>query len=812
MPQYADIALPTAVREVFTYHIPDSLADNVLPGMRVWVPLQSHMAIGMVVEVHDRKPEFETRPIRKVLDEEPVMSDEILRLTHWVHRFYYASRGETIQAALPVGLNFISEKVLKPGPVKEVALILSPREETVLKEIREKGSVPLKYVEDQWKPRGEELVKQLVGYGLLEIWEEPRTRVESKTEKRWLWKDGVDEGDLVQIYEKYDGKKEPKWVQALRRLEERGLPMRQHELEDEPLLDNYSMGRIQKEKLIHSDEVPVGLPEPELEYNPEKIKKLNTSQEAAFREISSAIDSGDFHQFLIYGVTGSGKTEVYIHALKKVLEMGRGGLILVPEIALTPQTVRRFYQIFGNTIAVLHSRLNDRERYEAWLDLRRGKRTVAVGARSAVFAPIQNLGIIIVDEEHDQSYKQEDPAPRYNAREVAIMRGYLTKSVVVLGSATPSAVSFHATQTGKSTLLHLPERHAQASLPEVKIIDLKQYRKAMQGPLAVPLYITIEEVLGRNEQIILLYNRRGFASYLQCEACGHIMECPNCSVSLTYHKAKNHLRCHYCGHTELKRSRCPQCGESALEVHGSGTQQIEEEIGSLFPDARLLRMDQDTTSGKDAHARILNAFGAGEADILVGTQLVAKGLDFPNVTVVGVINSDTELAFPSYRSSERMFQLLSQVAGRSGRSEKKGTVYLQTWQPDHISVICARDHDYQKFIKHELDYREQLFYPPFSRLIAIFFKSKDGTMVQKVAETFSRCLSEAAGNAPILGPSPSAIFRMQGQYRWECMIKIDPANGAGSIEKTLDKTFLLYRERKPEGASRVRITVNVDVM
>ena len=812
MPRYADIALPTAVREVFTYHIPDSLRNNVKPGMRVWVPLQSHMAIGMVVDVHDREPDFETKDIRKVLDDQPVMSDEILRLTHWVHRFYYASRGETIQAALPVGLNFISEKIVRPGPVEEVALILSVREEELLKEVREKGSLPLKYVEQQWKPHGEELIKQLADSGLLEIWEEPRTRVESKTEKRWLWKDGVDEGDLVQVYENYEGKKEPKWVKALHRLEERGLPLRQQELEDEPLLNNYTMSRIRKEELIKADEVPVGLPEPELEYNPEKIKKLNMTQEAAFREIAKAIDAGAFRQFLIYGVTGSGKTEVYIHALKKVLESGKGGLILVPEIALTPQTVRRFYQIFGNTIAVLHSRLSERERYEAWLDLRRGKRTVAVGARSAVFAPIQNLGIIIVDEEHDQSYKQEDPAPRYNAREVAIMRGYLTKSVVVLGSATPSAVSYHATKTGKSTLLHLPERHAQASLPDVKIVDLKQYRKAMQGPLAVPLYITIEEVLGRNEQIILLYNRRGFASYMQCESCGHIMECPNCSVSLTYHKAKNHLRCHYCGHTELKRNRCPKCGESALEVHGAGTQQIEEEIGRLFPEARLLRMDQDTTTGKDAHARILNAFGAGEADILVGTQLVAKGLDFPNVTMVGVINSDTELAFPSYRSSERMFQLLSQVAGRSGRSEKKGSVYLQTWQPGHLAVICARDHDYQKFIKSELEYREQLFYPPFSRLIGIYFKSKDGTLVQKVAEIFVKCLSEAAGNAPILGPSPSAIFRMQGQFRWECMIKIDPANGASSIEKVLHQAFSLYRDRKPDGSSRVRITVNVDVM
>lgn len=812
MPQFADIALPTAVREVFTWHIPDALEASVKPGMRVWVPLQSHMAIGMVVKVHDEKPDFETKPVRKVLDDQPVMPDEILRLTHWVHRFYYAGWGETIQAALPVGLNFISQKILRPGPVQEAALILSAEEDALLNEVRSKGSLPLVNAEQQWKPNGAEFIRQLVNYGLLEIWEEPRTRVESKTETRWLWNEGIGEDDLAGVYKAYGDRKDPKWVQALRRLEERVLPLFRHELEAEPLLNNYTLNRIRKEGLIRAEEVPVGLPEPELEYDPGKIRQLNRSQQVAFQEISGAIDAGEFRQFLIYGVTGSGKTEVYIHALKKVLDSDRGGLVLVPEIALTPQTVRRFYQIFGNTIAVLHSRLSERERYEAWLDLREGKRRVAVGARSAVFAPVRNLGIIIIDEEHDQSYKQEDPAPRYNAREVALMRGYLTKSVVVLGSATPSAISYHSARTGKSTLLNLPERHADAALPAVKVLDLRQYRKAMQGPLTVPLYLAIEEALGKKEQTILLYNRRGFASYIQCEACGHIMECPNCSVSLTYHKAKNHLRCHYCGYTCLKRQQCPQCGEAALHEQGAGTQQIEEDIGALFPEARLLRMDQDTTSGKDAHARILNAFGSGEADILIGTQLISKGLDFPNVTVVGVINSDTELAFPSYRSSERMFQLLSQVAGRSGRSHKKGTVYLQTWQPGHIAVVCARDHDYRKFIGQELEYREQLFYPPFSRLIAVFFKSKDGTRVHKAAEVFGDCLSEAAGGAPILGPSPAVISRMQGQYRWECMLKIDPANGARSIEKMLNRAFSLYQERKPAGSNRVRITVNVDVL
>ncbi len=529
-------------------------------------------------------------------------------------------------------------------------------------------------------------------------------------------------------------------------------------------------------------------------------------------QIALKLEAGQFQNFLLYGVTGSGKTEVYIHVLRKALEMGKGALVLVPEIALTPQTVRRFYQIFGDNIAVLHSRLNERERYEAWQDLQNGKKNIAIGARSAVFAPVRNLGVIVIDEEHDQSYKQEDPAPRYHAREVAIMRAFQTNSVVVMGSATPSMVSLRAVETGKSIRLDLPSRHAKARMPDVKIIDLKKYRKAMRGPLAVPLFLEIEQALARDEQVILLYNRRGFASYMQCEECGHIVECPNCSVSMTYHKYHHHLRCHYCGYSLPESNRCPNCQALALTEKGSGTQQIEEELQELFPEARILRMDQDTTTGKGAHARILNQFGAKKADILVGTQIVAKGLDFPDVTVVGVVNSDTELAFPSYRSSERMYQLLSQVAGRSGRSEKPGIVYFQTWQPEHPALLMAQQHDFNRFSEQEMAFRKQLSYPPFSRLLEISFRSTDAQLVKKVAILYSGCLSEAGGNAPILGPSPSAIFRANNEFRWECQLKIEPSNGAKAIEHLLDQTRERYEQKKPKGASKVKIRINVDAM
>jgi primosomal protein N' (replication factor Y) len=493
------------------------------------------------------------------------------------------------------------------------------------------------------------------------------------------------------------------------------------------------------------------------------------------------------------------------------LESGKGGLILVPEIALTPQTVRRFYEIFGDQIAVLHSRLNDRERYEAWKALRSGDKRIAIGARSAVFAPVQNLGVIIIDEEHDQSYKQEDPAPRYHAREVAIVRASKLQIPIVFGSATPSMITLNAVTRGKHTMLKLTGRHLDAVLPPVKVLDLRQYRNAMRGPVAVPLALAMEEAIGRGEQVILLHNRRGFASYQQCDDCGHIAECPNCSVSLTLHRTQHSLRCHYCGYSRRAQVNCDHCDSVNIDHKGTGTQRVEEELQEAFPKFRILRMDRDTTSGKDAHNKILSSFGKGEADILVGTQLVAKGLDFPNVTVVGVTNADTELAFPSYRSSERMFQLLTQVAGRAGRAEKKGQVFLQTRMPEHPSIVHASKHDFESFARYELSERAGLKYPPFSRLIQFQFKSPDGTKVAIVAEILTQIVQKVFAGQPVLGPAPAVIQRIYNDFRWESFLKLDPATGTRKMEFLLDRVFQLYDQHKPQGASAVRINVNVDV-
>lgn len=872
MPRFADIAFPTAVRHCFTYRIPDGAGGpapqktagpvpdettgpapehttdrvhdkttagvpvqttgnhgahaSIRPGMRVWVPLKNQMAIGMVVRIHDEQPDFETREIVRTLDPVPVLSDELLRLTDWVHRFYYSSIGEAIQAALPAGMNFMAEpyvRIARDGN----DISLRGLEADVFRFLAEHNAehekstdIPLKEVAGAWQTKGERALYRLVKKGLVEIWQIPRIRMQPRMETLWEWREdvrkllaseGVD-AVIARHFPDVSVDKEPKWISGFRLLSALPLPSTRSQILDQPEITPYVWNRIRESGLVASREVPAGQVRSVLPYEPDGISVLNDEQKKIFGPVQEAISSRTFQRFLLYGITGSGKTEIYIHALRETLRQGRDGLILVPEIALTPQTVRRFHLVFGDQIAVIHSRLSDRERYDAWSALQKGEKRIAIGARSAVFAPLRDPGLIIIDEEHDPSYKQEDPAPRYHARETAIMRAWINNAVIMTGSATPSLPSLQASAAGKCTMLRLDNRHAEAELPEVRILDLKQYRSAMRGPLAVPLFFAVEEALGKNEQVILLHNRRGFSTFIQCDDCGEIVGCPHCSVSLTYHKARRHLRCHYCGFSRLMPKACPACDSDAIGEMGMGTQKVEDELAALFPQARIARMDQDTTSGKHAHDRILQQFARGDADILMGTQIVAKGLDFPNVTVVGVVNSDTELAFPSYRSSERMYQLLSQVAGRSGRGSKPGLVYLQTLMPEHTALHYAQKHDFPGFARQEMKSRKNLFYPPYSRLVKIFFRSPDAQLAGDVAEVFTGIIARLLPGDRVLGPSPSTITRMKNIYSWESHLKIDPDKGGTYIERLFDTTFAQFEEAKPPSAGKVRITINVDTM
>ena len=496
-------------------------------------------------------------------------------------------------------------------------------------------------------------------------------------------------------------------------------------------------------------------------------KKLTSDQSSV---VSSVINNSP-DTFLIHGVTGSGKTEVYMEIIDHYLSLGKSSIVLVPEISLTPQMVSRFRSRFGDKIAALHSALSDGEKYDEWRRIVRGEVSIVIGARSAIFAPLTNIGVIIIDEEHSDSYKQSDPNPRYNAKEVAILRSKYHKCSVVFGSATPSLEVMARAKKGVFKYLSLPNRVNGKSLPSVEIIDMNQEMKTSKGHFSTQLVSSIDETLKRNEQVILLLNRRGYSNFITCKNCGYTFKCPNCDITLTYHKSSNTLRCHYCGYGEKVYDKCPSCGEESLNRLGVGTQKVEEELNNIFPSARVLRMDYDTTSRKGMHEEMINSFKNHEYDILLGTQMVAKGLDFSLVTLVGVINADTSLNIPDFRSSENTFSLLSQVAGRSGRSDKSGKVIVQTFNPDHYAISFVKKHDYLSFYEKEMSIRRQLKYPPYFYLCNIRISGKDSSYVFGEAIKIKNSLERNLKNYIILGPTASTLFRINNIFRYNIVLK-----------------------------------------
>ena len=495
-------------------------------------------------------------------------------------------------------------------------------------------------------------------------------------------------------------------------------------------------------------------------------KKLTIDQESVVKSVINGNDS----TYLLYGVTGSGKTEVYMEIIDHYLKLGKTSIVLVPEISLTPQMVNRFRERFGDKIAALHSALSDGEKYDEWRRIYRGEASIVIGARSAIFAPLKNIGVIIIDEEHSDSYKQSDSSPRYNAKDVAILRSKYHKCPVVLGSATPSLETMARAKKGVFKLLELPNRVNGKSLPKVSIIDMND-RKKNKGNFSLELLNSIRDRLDKNEQIILLLNRRGYSNFVTCKNCGFTFKCPNCDITLTYHKSSNTLRCHYCGYGEKVYKKCPECKEESLSNLGVGTQKIEEELSKLFPISRILRMDYDTTSRKGMHEEMIEDFKSHKYDILLGTQMVAKGLDFSLVTLVGVINADTSLNIPDFRSSENTFSLLSQVAGRSGRSEKTGEVIIQTFNPDHYAISLVKTHNYLGFYEKEMSIRKMLKYPPYYYLCNIKISGKDADYIYAEALKIKRSLDRNIPNDIILGPSNSSIFRVNNIFRYNIIIK-----------------------------------------
>ena len=524
-----------------------------------------------------------------------------------------------------------------------------------------------------------------------------------------------------------------------------------------------------------------------LSYSDTTFEKKNLTDDQ--KSVVNDVINGNRDVYLIHGVTGSGKTEVYMEIIDFYLKQGKSSIVLVPEISLTPQMINRFRKRFGERIAALHSALSDGEKYDEWRRIIKGDASIVIGARSAIFAPLTNIGVIIIDEEHSESYKQSDPSPRYNAKDIALIRGKNHKCPVILGSATPSLETMARAKKDVFKLLSLPNRVNGRKLPDVEIVDMNQEMKKSKGHFSLKLVSEIEDRLSKKEQVILLLNRRGYSNFITCKNCGYTFKCPNCDITLTYHKSSNILRCHYCGYGEKVFTNCPSCGEDSLNRLGVGTQKIEEEINNLYADARVLRMDYDTTSKKGAHEKMIEAFKNHEYDILLGTQMVAKGLDFSLVTLVGVINADTSLNIPDFRSSENTFSLLSQVAGRSGRSEKSGQVIIQTFNPDHYAINLVKNHDYLGFYQKEMFIRRQLKYPPYFYICNIRISGKDSSYIFDEALKIKRFFDKSLDKIIILGPSGSSLFRINNIFRYNIILKYKNDN---SLYPVLNKIMNHY--------------------
>jgi primosomal protein N' (replication factor Y) (superfamily II helicase) len=796
-----DIALPVPIDHIFTYLVAPELQSSAVPGKRAIVPFGKKHLTGVIVACPTATDVRGLKPIVDILDTKPAFSPEMLSLTKWIAEYYFTPWGEVLRAATPQGLSQESRKTIRLI-VQDIEAILqatkksAPGQNAVLRSLA--NGVPLHLAQLQKKSRTKNIhavLDEMQRRGWISIQEElAKPKAKPKLERIIAFTDNglkilSDETRKASLTEK-----QLFLLEALRKemssgtetFEINSFLQRNHaSLSSLKTLIKKDVLRINEREVFRRSEYEPVEPPPDI--------TLNADQKYALDEITKATTAEIFRAFLLHGITGSGKTQVYIEAIRKVLALGKTAIVLVPEISLTPQTVRRFKAHFGNDVAVMHSQMSIGERYDAWRMAHQKKVKIMIGPRSAVFAPLENIGLIVVDEEHDGSYKQYDAAPRYNARDVALVRASHIKAVVVLGSATPSAESYANAITEKYTLLRLPHRVDTAQLPTIDIVDMAQERRrvyedlkneikksAKPFPKRLPdssisqlLQSQIMKRLERKEGIILLQNRRGFSHVLECYECGYVEKCNNCEVSLTFHATKKHLRCHYCGFVKKPPTICPKCNNTELRMHAFGTQQVQQELQELFPKAVILRMDRDTTSSKGSHNKILKQFESGEADILLGTQMVSKGLDFPRVTLVGVISADTQMLLPDFRASESTFQLLTQVSGRAGRSTLAGEVVIQTLQPDHYSLKHVITHNFMGFYKEELEYRRELDYPPFSRIVLLEFSGERENEVQFHANKFAGFL--AANNQQsrfiILGPADAAISKIKNVYRKHVVVK-----------------------------------------
>jgi len=748
------VALRSPVDSLFHYTVPLALQGRLAVGHAVQVPFGRRFVSGVVVEL-DPAPTagIKLKPVSALLMEEPVIEPDELPFYRWVARYYRYPLGQVLAAALPPQLHQRARGHADDGPDGAEALLGPPTVEVVRLESSLTAALS---AFSRPGPVRDRLLAYLERFGEVEV---------------------------RQLVAQFSGAR-----RIVRQLQDRQLVRVEHRRVDSPL----------ESEDVEADSAP----------------DLTGAQRSAVDDIEAARREGGFKPLLLHGVTGSGKTEVYLRAAQTAIEAGGGVLVLVPEIALTPQLVDRFAARLESPMAVLHSGLTAKQRFDRWRSLREGTARIAIGARSAVFAPVKDLALIVVDEEHDGSYKQEEGL-RYHGRDVAVVRASQLGIPVVLGSATPALESFHNARRSKYGMLSLPSRVHERPLPDVTVVDLREEKggeEARHRLLTEPLMAALTEVVERDEQAILLLNRRGHSSVVLCGSCGGSFECPDCDVSMTYHGRRNMLLCHYCGRSTPRPARCPHCNDAALEEVGEGTERIEEGLAEMLPGLRVDRMDRDTTQGRGAHARILERFRRGDIQVLVGTQMVAKGHDFPRVTLVGVLHADAALNLPDFRAGERTFALLTQVAGRAGRGEIPGRVLVQTFTPHHEAIRHALGHDYDGYARRLLDTRRAVGYPPFSRLALLRFSHKrEGTVRQtarRVGDRLRRAVRSRGGTDAglrLLGPAPAPMPRIAGRYRWNLLLL---APGPALLSTLLaDAQGHLDEAAKVSG---IRLAVDVD--
>ena len=716
MIHYADLILPVPLQGLFTYAIPEGM--NVGIGMRVLVPFgrnKTYMAI--VAKVHDVKPEgYQVKPIAQVMDEDPIVTERQLQLWQWISDYYLSPIGDVYKAALPSGLK--AEDGYKP------------KTETYIRLTSPYCNVTALHIALNVLGRAPRQLEAFTAYLELSHWDE--------------MEDGV------------------KPVEVTR-----------EELLNASHASAETLKQLEKRQMLETYEVEVGRLNHSGEYRPELIQLLSEAQQTAYNAILMSMMK---HRVtLLHGVTSSGKTEIYIHLIKQALERKEQVLYLLPEIALTVQMMQRLQRVFGNRLGIYHSKYSDAERVEIWQkQLSKNPYDVILGARSAVFLPFQRLGLVIVDEEHETSYKQQDPAPRYHARSAAIMLAQQQDAKVVLGTATPSMESYHNAKTGKYGLVELTERYKGIELPEIQVVDIAdlQHRKMMAGPFSPLLLTKVREALGRGEQAILFQNRRGFAPMIECRQCGWVPRCQHCDVSLTLHRQLNQLTCHYCGYTYRVPTECPCCGSTDLRTKGYGTEKIEEQVREVFSEARVARMDLDTTRTRNAYERIITDFSAGRTNILIGTQMISKGLDFDKVSVVGILNADTMLNYPDFRAYEHAFMMMAQVSGRAGRKGKRGLVILQTKQKDLPVIQQVVRNDYTSLYKNLAAERQTFHYPPYYHLVYVFMKHSHDDVVNTAGIEMGSRLRQWFGGR-VLGPDKPSVAKVKSQNIRKLVLKLE---------------------------------------